>query len=158
LTTPKGDQPPGCIFCIAATSDDVRATLTVFRTSDALVMLNRYPYTNGHLMIAPVEHEARLFDSADRSLKALIRLAAEAQRILSDVYRPDGFNVGMNFGQVAGAGVADHYHLHIVPRWTGDVNFMTVTAQTRLVPEDLEATFDKLVPHFREIRGETLGQ
>jgi len=157
LTSPKGDQPPGCIFCIAAASDDVRATLTVFRTRDALVMLNRYPYTNGHLMIAPVAHESRLFDSADRSLKALIRLTAEAQRILSDVYCPDGFNVGMNFGQVAGAGVADHYHLHIVPRWNGDVNFMTVTAQTRLVPEDLEATFDKLVPHFRDLRGDALG-
>jgi ATP adenylyltransferase len=157
LTSPKGDQPPGCIFCIAAASDDVRETLTLFRTADALVMLNRYPYTNGHLMVAPVAHEARLFDSADSALKALIRLTAEAQRILSDVYHPDGFNVGMNFGQVAGAGVADHYHLHIVPRWGGDVNFMTVTAQTRLVPEDLEQTFDKLAPHFREIRGESLG-
>ena len=157
LTAPKGDQPAGCIFCIAASSDDVRQTLTLFRSADALVMLNRYPYTNGHLMVAPVAHEARLFDSADRSLKALIRLTAEAQRILSDVYRPDGFNVGMNFGQVAGAGVADHYHLHIVPRWGGDVNFMTVTAQTRLVPESLEQTFEKLEKLFREIRGESLG-
>lgn len=157
MTSPKGDQPPGCIFCIAATTDDVRSTLTLFRTPEALVMLNRYPYTNGHLMVAPVAHEARLFDSNDRSLKALIRLTAEAQRILSDVYRPHGFNVGMNFGQVAGAGVADHYHLHIVPRWSGDVNFMTVTGQTRLVPEDLASTFDRLAPHFREIRGETLG-
>ena len=92
-------------------------------------MLNRYPYTNGHLMVAPIAHEARLFDSRDDSLRALIRLTAEAQRILSDVYHPDGFNVGMNFGQVAGAGVADHYHMHIVPRWGGDSNFMTVTAQ-----------------------------
>jgi len=158
LTSPKGDQPAGCIFCIAATADDVRQTLTLFRSADALVMLNRYPYTNGHLMVAPVAHEARLFDSADRSLTALIRLTAEAQRILSDVYRPDGFNVGMNFGQVAGAGIADHYHLHIVPRWGGDVNFMTVTAQTRIVPEDLERTFEKLQPHFREIRGEFLGE
>ena len=158
MTAPKGDQPAGCIFCIAATTDDVRQTLTLFRTPDALVMLNRYPYTNGHLMVAPVAHEARLFDSADRSLRALIRLAAEAQRILSDVYRPDGFNVGMNFGQIAGAGVADHYHLHIVPRWSGDVNFMTVTADTRLVPEELDATFDKLAPHFARIRGEALGE
>ena len=157
LTAPKGDQPAGCIFCIAASSDDVRQTLTLFRSAEAVVMLNRYPYTNGHLMVAPVAHESRLFDSADRALKALIRLTAEAQRILSDVYRPAGFNVGMNFGQIAGAGVADHYHLHIVPRWGGDVNFMTVTAQTRLVPEELETTFDKLAPHFREIRGESLG-
>jgi ATP adenylyltransferase len=157
LTSPKGDRPGGCIFCSAATSEDQRATLTLFRSDDALVMLNRYPYTNGHLMVAPVAHEARLFDSADQSLKALIRLAAESQRILSDVYRPDGFNVGMNFGEIAGAGVADHYHLHVVPRWSGDVNFMTVTAQTRLVPEELETTFDKLIPHFREIRAESLG-
>ena len=157
MTAPKGDQPTGCIFCIAATDENVRQTLTLFRSDDALVMMNRYPYTNGHLMVAPVAHEARLFDSADRSLKALIRLTAEAQRILSDVYRPEGFNVGMNFGAVAGAGIADHYHLHIVPRWGGDTNFMSVTAQTRLVPEELEATFDKLAPHFRDIRGESLG-
>ena len=116
-------------------------------------MLNKFPYTNGHLMVAPVEHEARLFQSSDTSLKALIRLTAEAQRVLSDVYRPDGFNVGMNFGTVAGAGIADHYHLHIVPRWNGDSNFMTVTARTRLVPEELDVTYDKLVPHFAELNG-----
>ncbi len=89
-----------------------------------------------------------------RSLRALIRLTADAQRVLSDVYRPDGFNVGMNFGTVAGAGVADHYHLHIVPRWSGDSNFMTVTAQTRLVPEELDVTFEKLAPHFQQLRAE----
>ncbi len=153
LTAPKGDVAPACIFCVAAETADPRETLTLLRTDDALVMLNRYPYTNGHLMVAPVAHESRLFDSTDRSLRALIRLTADAQRVLSDVYRPDGFNVGMNFGSVAGAGVADHYHLHIVPRWSGDSNFMTVTAQTRIVPEDLDVTFDKLAPHFHELRG-----
>jgi ATP adenylyltransferase len=149
LTSPKSETPPACIFCVAATAKDPRETLTLFRNREALVMLNRYPYTNGHLMVAPIAHEARLFDSSDESLRALIRLTAEAQRILSDVYHPDGFNVGMNFGQVAGAGVADHYHMHIVPRWNGDSNFMTVTARTRLVPEDLGVTFDKLEPKFR---------
>ncbi|MDP9191927.1 MAG: HIT domain-containing protein [Acidobacteriota bacterium] len=153
MTAPKGDVAPACIFCVAAETADPRETLTLLRTDDALVMLNRYPYTNGHLMVAPVAHESRLFDSTDRSLRALIRLTADAQRVLSDVYRPDGFNVGMNFGSVAGAGVADHYHLHIVPRWSGDSNFMTVTAQTRIVPEDLDVTFDKLAPHFHELRG-----
>ena len=152
MTAPKADAAQGCIFCNAAASAEPRETLTLLRTRDALVMLNRYPYTNGHLMVAPIAHEARLFDSADNSLTALIRLTAEAQRILSDVYRPDGFNVGMNFGQVAGAGVADHYHLHIVPRWNGDSNFMTVTARTRLVPEELDATFDKLAPRFQQVR------
>ena len=148
LTAPKSDSPGGCIFCIAAAESDRKSTLTLYRGARALVMMNRYPYTNGHLMVAPIAHEARLFESDDASLRSLIRLTAEAQRILSDVYRPDGFNVGMNFGQVAGAGVADHYHLHIVPRWSGDSNFMTVTAQTRLVPEELGVTFDRLQPQF----------
>ena len=152
LTSPKSDAPQPCIFCVAARSGNPKETHTLYRDSTALVMLNRYPYTNGHLMVAPVAHEARLFDSTDESLRALIRLTAEAQRILSDVYHPDGFNVGMNSGQVAGAGVADHYHMHIVPRWSGDSNFMTVTARTRLVPEELDTTFDKLKPYFETIR------
>ena len=151
MTSPKSETPAECIFCAAAKTNKTRDTLTLYRNDDALVMLNRYPYTNGHLMVAPVKHEARLFESTASSLRALIRLTAEAQRILSDVYRPDGFNVGMNFGQVAGAGFADHYHMHIVPRWSGDSNFMTVTARTRLVPEDLGVTYDKLEPHFRKI-------
>jgi ATP adenylyltransferase len=151
LTAPKSDSQT-CIFCNAVSSDALRDTLTIFRTDDALVMLNRYPYTNGHLMVAPVAHEALLFQSRDDSLRSLIRLTAESQRILSDVYRPEGFNVGMNFGHVAGAGVADHYHVHIVPRWGGDSNFMTVTARTRIVPEDLDVTYDKLLPHFTKLR------
>lgn len=153
LTAPKPASPGGCIFCAAVAASDPRSTLTLYRSPAAIVMMNRYPYTNGHLMVAPVAHESRLFESTDASLTALIRLTAEAQRILSDVYHPHGFNVGMNFGTVAGAGVADHYHLHIVPRWDGDSNFMTVTAQTRLVPEELEVTFDKLLPHFSAIDG-----
>ena len=154
LTSPKSEKAEGCIFCNAAKSTRTRDTLTLYRNREALVMLNRYPYTHGHLMVAPIAHEARLFDSSDASLRAFIRLTAESQRILSDVYHPDGFNIGMNFGQVAGAGVADHYHLHIVPRWNGDSNFMTVTARTRLVPEELDVTFDKLQPHFKKVRKE----
>jgi ATP adenylyltransferase len=154
LTSPKRETPAECIFCAAAKTKNMRDTLTLYRNSAALVMLNRYPYTNGHLMVAPIAHEARLFDSTDASLRAFIGLTAEAQRILSDVYHPDGFNVGMNFGQIAGAGIADHYHMHIVPRWTGDSNFMTVTARTRLVPEDLGVTFEKLEPYFKKIRHE----
>ena len=152
LTSPRSEKSEGCIFCNAAESKRPRDTFTLYRNGQALVMLNRYPYTNGHLMVAPIAHDARLFESTDDSLRALIRLTAESQRILSDVYHPDGFNIGMNFGQVAGAGVADHYHLHIVPRWSGDSNFMTVTARTRLVPEDLDVTFDKLQPHFKKVR------
>lgn len=157
LTAPKSDKPEPCIFCAAVTSKRLRDTLTLYRGGQSLVMLNRYPYTNGHLMVAPIAHEARLFDSSDDALHALIRVTAEAQRILSDVYHPDGFNIGMNFGQIAGAGVADHYHLHIVPRWNGDSNFMTVTARTRLVPEDLDVTYEKLQPHFKKIRRALIG-
>ncbi|HEX9162985.1 MAG TPA: HIT domain-containing protein [Thermoanaerobaculia bacterium] len=156
LTSPRSETPAQCIFCTAATTQQPREALTLFRSDDALVMLNRYPYTNGHLMVAPVAHEARLYDSTDASLRSLIRLTAESQRILSDVYHPDGFNVGMNFGQVAGAGIADHYHMHIVPRWSGDSNFMTVTARTRLVPEELDVTFGKLEPHFQKISKDML--
>ena len=158
MTSPKSDKPAECIFCVAAQSKNTRETLTVYRDDQALVMLNRYPYTNGHLMVAPIAHQARLFDSTDESLRSLIRLTAEAQRILSDVYKPEGFNVGMNFGQTAGAGVADHYHMHVVPRWGGDTNFMTVTAKTRLVPEDLDGTYDKLQPYFRKISKKMLSK
>jgi ATP adenylyltransferase len=152
VTSPKSEKSGSCIFCDAAKSNQMRDTLTLYRNQQALVMLNRYPYTNGHLMVAPIAHQGRLFDSTDDSLRAFIRLAAESQRILSDVYHPDGFNIGMNFGEVAGAGVADHYHLHVVPRWSGDSNFMTVTARTRIVPEELDVTYEKLQPHFQEIR------
>jgi ATP adenylyltransferase len=153
LTSPKSEKNE-CIFCDAAKSPRFRETLTLYRDERALVMLNRYPYTNGHVMVAPIAHHARLFESSDESLRGLIRLTAESQRILSDVYHPDGFNIGMNFGEVAGAGFADHYHAHIVPRWSGDSNFMTVTARTRLIPEELDVTFDKLQPHFQQIRKE----
>jgi len=152
LISPKSEKDGECIFCKAAKSNNVRDTLTLFRDERALVMLNRYPYTNGHLMVAPVAHQARLFESSDDSLRALIRLTAESQRILSDVYHPDGFNIGMNFGPAAGAGIADHYHVHVVQRWSGDSNFMTVTAKTRLIPEEISVTFDKLQPHFEQIR------
>jgi len=145
LTAPA---PDGCIFCVAAERDDRESTLMLYRDDHVLVMMNRYPYTNGHLMVAPVEHAARLTDSSDDVLGALIRTTAVSQRILSEVYGPHGFNIGMNIGSAGGAGIADHYHMHIVPRWGGDSNFMTVTASTRLVPEDLGVTFAKLSPRF----------
>lgn len=144
MTAPKSND--GCIFCNA--SEPSLETLTVHRDDTAVVMLNRYPYTNGHLMVAPARHVARLYDSSDGELMSLIRLAATAQRHLSEIYNPEGFNVGMNFGQVAGAGIADHYHLHVVPRWGGDSNFMTVTAQTRMIPEQLETTYEKVRARF----------
>lgn len=146
LTAPAPE--PGCIFCAAAARDDRDATLTLYRDAQVIVMMNKFPYTNGHLMVAPVAHTAKLTESSDEVLVALIRTTAVAQRILSEVYGPHGFNIGMNIGSAAGAGIADHYHMHIVPRWGGDSNFMTVTASTRLVPEDLGVTYEKLRPRF----------
>jgi ATP adenylyltransferase len=149
LTSPKKDQ--SCIFCVAATSDDLEVTLTLHRDDHIVVMLNRYPYSNGHLMVAPVEHVSRLWNTADDTLHAVIRWTAETQRILSDTYRAEGFNIGMNIGRAAGAGFADHYHMHVVPRWEGDSNFMSVTGDTRLVPEDLNSTWKKLRPKFESL-------
>jgi ATP adenylyltransferase len=149
LTSPKKDQ--SCIFCVAATSGDLEGTLTLHRDDHILVMLNRYPYSNGHLMVAPVEHVSRLWNTADDTLHAVIRWTAETQRILSDTYRAEGFNIGMNIGRAAGAGFADHYHMHVVPRWEGDSNFMSVTGDTRLVPEDLNSTWKKLRPKFESL-------
>lgn len=151
LTAPAPE--PGCIFCAAAERDDREATLTLYRGSRVLVMMNRFPYTNGHLMVAPVGHTAKLTDSTDDVLTALIRTTAVSQRILSEVYGPHGFNIGMNIGSAGGAGIADHYHMHIVPRWGGDSNFMTVTASTRLVPEELGVTYAKLLPRFEALDG-----
>jgi ATP adenylyltransferase len=148
LIAPKTE---GCIFCVARESAAPEETLLLFRSERILVMLNRYPYSNGHLMLAPATHVARLYDSDGAALDELIRLTAQTQRILSDEYQPDGFNVGMNFGKVAGAGVADHYHVHVVPRWGGDSNFMSVTADTRLIPEELDATFRRLRPRFEAL-------
>lgn len=150
MISPKGEQI--CIFCAASQSRKARETLTLFRSDSALVMLNRYPYTNGHIMVAPFAHHANLFETSPSILSHLMRLAAESQRILSETFHPDGFNIGMNFGTVAGAGFAEHYHMHIVPRWNGDVNFMSVTAGTRLVPEDLETTLERLGPQFSRLK------
>ncbi len=150
MTAPKGEAA-ACIFCEAAKAQDPEVTLTLWSDRNIVILLNRYPYTNGHLMIAPVSHVSRLYDSADAQLTELIRASAEAQKILADAYRPDGFNIGMNFGQAAGAGIVDHYHVHVVPRWAGDSNFMSVTADTRMIPEDLSVTFAKLRPKFAEL-------
>jgi ATP adenylyltransferase len=150
LTAPKGEAA-ACIFCEAARSPNRASTLTLWTDARIVILLNRYPYTNGHLMIAPVSHVARLYESGGSELTAIIRASAEAQKILSDVYHPDGFNIGMNFGQAAGAGITDHYHVHVVPRWSGDSNFMSVTAETRMIPEELSSTFDKLQPKFAEL-------
>jgi ATP adenylyltransferase len=132
-----------CLFCrLAALADD--DALVVARDEGAFVVLNRYPYTSGHLMVAPLRHESEL-DALDvDEAAALMRLTQQAAAAVKASYSPDGINVGMNLGRAAGAGIPGHLHVHVVPRWVGDTNFMTSIAEVRVVPESLPATFDRI--------------
>jgi ATP adenylyltransferase len=138
-----------CIFCAAARDSDDRAHLVVHRAAHNFVILNRYPYTSGHLMIVPYRHVATMQDLAPETLSELALLSRDAERHLRALYRPDGLNFGMNIGSSAGAGIAGHLHLHGLPRWTGDANFMTVIGETRVLPEDLDVTWQRLSEAFR---------
>jgi ATP adenylyltransferase len=140
------DNPDrACLFCFAQKDPaEDESNLVVARGDDNFVILNRYPYTGGHLMIAPYEHVSGLADASKATTDEMMDLAKRCENALREVYHPEGFNVGMNLGKVAGAGVADHIHLHIVPRWGGDTNFMTAVAETRVLPEDLAMTYQKL--------------
>jgi len=136
---------PGCFFCAAAhTPDEDAERLVVARGRHHLLMLNRHPYSNGHLMVAPFAHLSTPRDAGEEVQRELWPLVLKAQSALERAYRPHGFNLGMNLGTCAGAGVPGHYHFHVVPRWNGDTNFMTVLADTRLVPEDLETARERL--------------
>jgi ATP adenylyltransferase len=138
-----------CIFCaaVADTAHD-RERLVVHRAQRNLVMLNRYPYTSGHVMVVPYEHVARLEDVHDDTLVDLIRLAQLAEKHLRAIYRPEGLNLGFNIGRSAGAGIAGHVHMHALPRWTGDTSFMTSVGETRVLPEALETTWKRLRAAF----------
>jgi ATP adenylyltransferase len=142
------DKSGGCIFCEAAAAPEEEESLVVFRGRKVFVILNRYPYTNGHVMVAPYAHEKWLSDSDGATLTELIATIARAEKILVSAYRTDGLNVGINFGSAAGAGVAGHYHVHVVPRWSGDTNFMTVASGVRIIPEEHAATVERLRPLF----------
>ena len=145
----QGKKEKGrCIFCEAAVSSEDRENLVVFRGQCCFVILNRYPYTNGHLMIAPYEHVSRLNQSGEQTTEEMMRLVRRAEEILQEAYRPDGLNLGMNLGEAAGAGIEQHIHMHVLPRWNGDANFMTSVAETRILPELLDDTYSKLVGKF----------
>ena len=143
---------PGCILCdaISAGPECDAENLVLFRGRLNYVIINKYPYNSGHLMVAPYEHVADLCSAAADQLNEMMRLAQACETILAEAYGPDGFNIGMNIGKAAGAGVVDHQHLHIVPRWTGDGSFMTATADTRVMPETPAGTFLRLRPMFDE--------
>jgi ATP adenylyltransferase len=137
-----------CVFCSLAARGDDESAFILHRAAHNFVVLNIYPYTSGHLMIVPFEHTADFAALAKETSDELMDLAKRAQRILLEVYCPHGFNLGMNLGGAAGAGVSDHLHLHVLPRWSGDANFMTTVGETRVLPEDLRTTFEKLSGRF----------
>ena len=138
----------GCVFCIDASTAKDAERLILFRGQDHFIILNLFPYTCGHLLIAPYRHLSALSElSAEQNLE-LMDLTQRGVAALRKIYRPDGFNLGMNLGKCAGAGIDQHLHLHIVPRWCGDANFMTVSGETRVLPEALQTTYLKLKPYF----------
>ena len=146
------EKAEGCFFCNAWRAVGAeREHLVVARGEACLIMLNRYPYTNAHLMVAPVRHVGTMEEVTDEEGAELWRLATLSKRALSNAFSPQGFNIGINQGRVAGAGILDHLHVHIVPRWNGDVNFMPVFADIRVIPQALEETRDKLQPFFDEL-------
>jgi ATP adenylyltransferase len=140
----SADDDPGCLFCRAAEDGGDEEKLIVHRGRAAVVLLNKYPYASGHLMVAPVRHAGDFAELADEEALEVHRLAGQAIGALAQTYAPQGYNLGWNLGRLAGAGVVDHVHLHVVPRWAGDTNFMPVLADLKVMPEHLAETRRKL--------------
>jgi ATP adenylyltransferase len=140
-----------CIFCAAAFSDKDEETLVVHRAQRNFIILNRYPYTNGHLMIAPYQHASRLHQIDIETANEMTSLTRASEQVMDEVYRPQGINIGLNLGEAAGAGIEQHLHWHVLPRWIGDANFMTSVANTRVLSEDLSQTYAKLSAAFKAL-------
>jgi ATP adenylyltransferase len=134
----------GCVFCNVQKETDGTGNLVLFRGERAFVIVNRFPYTSGHVMVVANAHQPSLEDLDEPARAEMMELVTKSIRVLREVYRPQGFNVGANIGEVAGAGVAGHVHIHIVPRWGGDANFMSTVAETRVLPESLEETYQRV--------------
>ncbi len=144
ITNVIAGEKPDCIFCDASKRTDDDVTLVVYRGVSSFVILNRFPYTSGHLMIVPYKHTAELAGLDSATLTEMMQLAQRAEAAFKSLYKPDGLNFGMNLGRAAGAGIAGHLHLHGLPRWIGDASFLSVTGETRVLPEDLSTTFRRL--------------
>lgn len=141
----------GCIFCIKPTQQTDRDNLILYRGERCFILMNLYPYNNGHLMIAPYEHNHLMEDLPAETLQEIMSLAQESFKILRQEFRAEGFNLGLNEGTIAGAGIADHVHFHIVPRWAGDTNFMPITGHTKVLVQGLKESYDVMKPHFDKI-------
>jgi len=144
----SADKTDECVFCRINREQKDAENFVVHRARLNFIVLNLFPYTSGHLMIVPYAHKASLVDFDTEITTEMLELAKRSQLALEAEFHPDGFNIGMNLGRSAGAGVADHLHLHVVPRWSGDANFVSIVGETRVLPEDLAATYLKLKTHF----------
>lgn len=144
------DKGKGCIFCDLPKEDKDRENLILYRGGLAYAIMNRYPYTNGHIMVVPYVHKPSLEGLSDETLTAMMKLTRYSIDCISRAFRPEGFNVGLNLGKVAGAGMEEHLHIHIVPRWAGDASFVTVIGEIRVIPEHILDTYDKLYPVFNK--------
>jgi ATP adenylyltransferase len=145
------EKEAGCIFCDKPDRQRDAEDYILWRGGSAFVMLNRYPYNNGHLMVVPYAHRASLADLTTTQRLELFELTAACETILQQALCPQGFNLGMNLGAAAGAGIAEHLHLHLVPRWAGDTNYMTVVGESRVIPQELDQTYQLLLPHFQAL-------
>ena len=140
-----GEKPEGCVFCKCSASCD---EYVIFQGKSSFVMMNRYPYVSGHLMIIPVRHTRNLEDLTGEERREIFSLIDTSVKVLKEAMNPAGFNIGMNIGKAAGAGIEEHIHVHVIPRWEGDTNFMSVVNNIRVIPEDVPTTAAKLVPLF----------
>ena len=145
------DKEAGCIFCDKPCQPHDAENYLLWRGSTAFVMLNRYPYNNGHLMVVPYRHVASLTDLTAVQRSDLFEVTATCEAVLRQALHPQGINIGLNLGSAAGAGIAEHLHIHLVPRWAGDTNYMTVVGELRVIPQTLEQTYALLVPHFQSL-------
>ena len=149
MTYIKGiKKEEGCVFCVKPNQRDDRDNLLLFRGKTCFVLMNLFPYNNGHLMVIPYRHTSDFSDLDKETSGELWELLCLCKKALTNVMRPEGFNIGMNIGRDAGAGIDQHIHMHIVPRWNGDTNFMPVIGETKVISQALSETYDALVPHF----------
>lgn len=144
VSSGASSEPKPCLFCSKAESTDDRGNLVAFRGEYNFILLNLYPYTSGHLMIAPYAHVSTLEAASAAALEEMMHLARRADLALRELYKPDGMNLGMNLGACAGAGVAGHIHMHVLPRWCGDASFITTVSETRVLPEELSVTWERV--------------
>jgi ATP adenylyltransferase len=144
----ESHKEAGCVFCSAQEMEDGAENLIAFRSERAYVILNRYPYTSGHLMVVPFDHKPNLEELDPQTRAEMMELTTRCMTVLRKIYHPEAFNMGANIGESAGAGVKSHVHIHIVPRWGGDTNFMTVVGEVRVLPESLERTYERVRSAF----------